>query len=230
MLRRTIFGGVNNVHTWGFGSARSGVGSGQNPHVSAGSQCLQGPECGSSPTSGTTYSLVRGDFALTCVQGCGDVPLTQVRGLRPGRRGGLRRCVGSGFSALTGGHSACCGGIPRFLSLVLSVWSWLSNTYPWSGVGGCNMTWPALVGSFREEVLGVVSGTVSARFVLPKGVWTLSTLTSALCESRCGEERGMEFRIASGMGRRDCGGERSSDHEDQSDNQRTRSGPGRGQC
>ena len=96
-------------------------------------------------------------------------------------------------------------GFVRLLLPVLSGWSGGQHLFMVRS-GGCNMTLPALVGSFREEVLGVVSGTASARFVLPKGVWTLSTLKSALCESRRGEERGMEFRIASGMGRLDCAG------------------------
>ena len=46
-------GRVDNVHTLGFGSGRTWVGSGRIPHVSAGGQCLQGLECSSSPTSGT---------------------------------------------------------------------------------------------------------------------------------------------------------------------------------
>jgi hypothetical protein len=59
---------VDNVHTRVFGSGRMLVGSGRIPHVSAGAQCSQGGEFSSSPTSGTTFSLVRGDFASTCVQ------------------------------------------------------------------------------------------------------------------------------------------------------------------
>ena len=36
------------------------------PYVFGTSQCLQGLECGSSPTSGTADPLVSGVFALTC--------------------------------------------------------------------------------------------------------------------------------------------------------------------
>jgi hypothetical protein len=39
----------------GFGPGRTGVGSGRIPYVSGGSQCLQGLECSSSPTSGTCF-------------------------------------------------------------------------------------------------------------------------------------------------------------------------------
>jgi hypothetical protein len=52
MLR---IGGVDSVHTFGFGLGRTSVGSGRIPHVSAGAQCLQGLECSSSPTSGTCF-------------------------------------------------------------------------------------------------------------------------------------------------------------------------------
>jgi hypothetical protein len=58
--------GVHNVHTLGFGSARTSAGLRRIRHVSGTSQCLQGLECSSSPTSGTAYPLVRGVFALTC--------------------------------------------------------------------------------------------------------------------------------------------------------------------
>ena len=47
--------GVYKVHTLGFGSGRTGAGSGRIPHVSGGAQCLQGRECSSSPTSGTCF-------------------------------------------------------------------------------------------------------------------------------------------------------------------------------
>lgn len=61
-------GGVDNVNASRLLLGRRSAGLLRIPHVFAGSQCLQGLECGSSPTSGTTSSLVRGDFALTCVQ------------------------------------------------------------------------------------------------------------------------------------------------------------------
>jgi len=53
-LKRRI-GGVDSVHTFGFGPGRTGVGSGRIPYVSGGVQCLQGMESGSSPTSGTCF-------------------------------------------------------------------------------------------------------------------------------------------------------------------------------
>ena len=52
--------GVHNVHTLGFGSGRTGAGLARIPYVSAGVQCLQGLEPGSSPTSGTVFPQVRG--------------------------------------------------------------------------------------------------------------------------------------------------------------------------
>lgn len=66
--------GVDIVHTLGLGSGGTALGLLRIPHVFGGSQCLQGRECSSSPTSGKTFSLVRGFFALTCVQSlCGGV-------------------------------------------------------------------------------------------------------------------------------------------------------------
>ena len=59
------------MHTPGLGLARTVSERARIPHVFAGSPCLQGLECSSSPTSGTTFSLVRGDFVLTCVQSLG---------------------------------------------------------------------------------------------------------------------------------------------------------------
>ncbi len=53
-------GGVDSVHTLGFGLVRTSAGLGRIPHVWAGVQCLQGLEPGSSPTSGTVFPQVRG--------------------------------------------------------------------------------------------------------------------------------------------------------------------------
>ncbi|WP_345046506.1 hypothetical protein [Arthrobacter methylotrophus] len=47
--------GVHNVHTRGFGLGRT-------QHVFGSSQCFQGLEAGSSPTSGTVFPQVRGLF------------------------------------------------------------------------------------------------------------------------------------------------------------------------
>jgi hypothetical protein len=44
---------VHNVHTSGFGLSRTSAGLARIPHVFRSSQCLQGLECSSSPTSGT---------------------------------------------------------------------------------------------------------------------------------------------------------------------------------
>ena len=52
---RARVGGVDSVHTLGHGLGRTGAGLGRIPHVSAGVQCLQGLEPGSSPTSGTCF-------------------------------------------------------------------------------------------------------------------------------------------------------------------------------
>ena len=59
---------VDIVHRLSIRLGPIGAGSARIAYVFGNSQCCQGPECSSSPTSGTTYSLVRGDFALTCVQ------------------------------------------------------------------------------------------------------------------------------------------------------------------
>ena len=55
-------GGVDTVHTFRLELPRTSTGLPGIPHVSATSQCLQGPESRSSPTSGTAYPLVRGGF------------------------------------------------------------------------------------------------------------------------------------------------------------------------
>jgi hypothetical protein len=52
--------GVDTVNTFDFRPGRTSVGSRRIQHVFAGSQCLQGEECSSSPTSGTVFSQVRG--------------------------------------------------------------------------------------------------------------------------------------------------------------------------
>ena len=52
--------GVDSVHTLGPGLGLTGAGLARIPYVSAGVQCLQGLEPGSSPTSGTVFSLFRG--------------------------------------------------------------------------------------------------------------------------------------------------------------------------
>jgi hypothetical protein len=51
---------VHIVHTLGLGLGRTSVGLARIRYVFGSSQCLQGRECGSSPTSGTVFSLFRG--------------------------------------------------------------------------------------------------------------------------------------------------------------------------
>jgi hypothetical protein len=55
--------GVHNVHTLGFGLGRTGTGFGRIAEVFGSSQCLQGPESGSSPTSGTAFPTSEAFFA-----------------------------------------------------------------------------------------------------------------------------------------------------------------------
>jgi hypothetical protein len=61
--------GVDNVHILRFGSGRTAGGLGRIAYVFWSSQCLQGPESGSSPTSGTRYPLSQARFlgCLACV-------------------------------------------------------------------------------------------------------------------------------------------------------------------
>ena len=63
--------GVHNVHTLGFGSGRTGAGLGRSADVSGGVAEIQGPEPGSSPTSGTVFPQVRGFLVLFS---CGQCP------------------------------------------------------------------------------------------------------------------------------------------------------------
>ena len=52
--------GVHNVHTLGFGSGRTCAGPGRITEVFGGVADIQGPEPGSSPTSGTVFPQFRG--------------------------------------------------------------------------------------------------------------------------------------------------------------------------
>ena len=61
---------VDNVHTFHLGLPRSAAGLAWIPHVSPTSQCLQGLESRSSPTSGTAYPLVRGGFCFNVFTFC----------------------------------------------------------------------------------------------------------------------------------------------------------------
>ena len=57
-------GGVHNVHTFRMGLGRTSAGLARISYVFWSSQCLQGRECGSSPTSGTAGPLVGGVFCF----------------------------------------------------------------------------------------------------------------------------------------------------------------------
>ena len=59
-------GGVYIVHTFRFGLACTPLELARIPHVFGTSHCFQGPGCSPSPTSGTTYSLGRDAYVLTC--------------------------------------------------------------------------------------------------------------------------------------------------------------------
>jgi hypothetical protein len=56
--------GVHNVHTLGFGSGRTGGGLGRIADVFGEVAEIQGPEPGSSPTSGTAFPLDKGGFCF----------------------------------------------------------------------------------------------------------------------------------------------------------------------
>jgi hypothetical protein len=53
-------GGVDSVNRFGIGLGRTSAGLTRIRYVFGSSQCLQGLECGSSPTSGTVFPQVRG--------------------------------------------------------------------------------------------------------------------------------------------------------------------------
>jgi hypothetical protein len=55
--------GVDNVNRLGLGLGRTSAGLARMRYVFGSSQCLQGLECGSSPTSGTVFPQVRGFLA-----------------------------------------------------------------------------------------------------------------------------------------------------------------------
>ena len=55
---------VDNVHTFQLGLPRTTAGLARIPHVSEGSQCFQGSESRSSPTSGTAYPPRQRGFLL----------------------------------------------------------------------------------------------------------------------------------------------------------------------
>ena len=117
---------MDNVHTFRLGPSLTSLGLLQSPHVSAGSQCLQGLEDGSSPTSGTADPLVGGAFCFTCGHGVWCRPSDGwVAGCGPGCRGAFSGVWGSGFKALAGWPSACCRAGLRFLVPVMLVgWPW----------------------------------------------------------------------------------------------------------
>ena len=129
-------GGVDNVNGFGLGLGRISAGLARIAYVFKSSQCFQGPECGSSPTSGTAFPLVRGVFALTCVQSLTSVSDARGAGLAWPPRWPIQVCGwrvhGPGWWALR----LLWGGVMRFLVPVLSGWSWMANTGSWFGIAG----------------------------------------------------------------------------------------------
>jgi hypothetical protein len=65
---QALTAGVDNVNTFRCGLGGKGPGPVRIPHVFAGSQCLQGMEDSSSPTSGTMFPRVRSFSRAKCVQ------------------------------------------------------------------------------------------------------------------------------------------------------------------
>jgi hypothetical protein len=171
--------GVDTVHTLRLELPRTVLGLLRLPHVFTRSQCFQGQECNSSPTSGTAYPLVRGVFALTCVQSLRWRPSESgfVAVASPPR--GLFKCVGGGFSALAGGLSACCGCLSHFLLSILSGRSAWPAPIHGSGEWGRHdlRDFDTRPSGARSQRCG---GVLWPSFVQSKGVWTLSTLTSDL--------------------------------------------------
>ncbi|MDQ0769326.1 hypothetical protein QF031_002075 [Pseudarthrobacter defluvii] len=175
---------MDNVHTFRIGVPRTAFEPGRIPHVFAGLQCLQGLESGSSPTSGTTDRLVRGDFALTCVQSLRSRRLTVWV---------------AGFSLAAAGPVQVYGvavqvpGWWAFRLLKWAIWFLVPVLLGWpawptpvhvSGKRGRHDFGDLAYGRPWEAVLGVPARVAAPKFVLPKRVWTVSTLTSALLEGR----------------------------------------------
>jgi hypothetical protein len=136
---------VDNVHTFGFGSGRTGAVLGRIRYVFREFPVFARAGMRFESHLGTADPLVGGDFALTCVQSLWWCLSDARRGLWPGRRGGLFRCVGGGFRVLAGGPSACCVwvyAVPRSGSVCLVV-----DGQHLFMVRGCghNMTSPTLV-------------------------------------------------------------------------------------
>jgi hypothetical protein len=180
------------VHTLGSGLGRTTTGLGRIVHVLGTSQCLRGRECSSSPTSGTAYPLVRGVFALTCVQSLWWRPSdARFAGCGLAAAGALFWCVGGGLESLASRPSAWCG-----LGLCGSSFRFCLVGLRWpTRIHGSGLRVRhdeiALGANCPGKLLPAVRETVEWPFVLPKGVWTVSTLTSALSEfSRDGARKG----------------------------------------
>src|SRR5687767_508506 len=135
----------------------------------------KGPACSSSPTSGTVYSLVRGDFALTFVRSLWSRLLT---GWFAGC--GLAAAVAcssvwvSGLVPWLVGAPPAVGGVLRFLFPVLSGW----RAYP-TPIHGFEVRERhdeiSLARSGHARSLLIAPGSRCGEFVLPNEVWTVST-------------------------------------------------------
>ena len=127
------------VHTLGFIPGRTVLELLRIPHVFAGPQCLQAPEDSSSPTSGTVFSLVRGDFALTCVQSLRSRRLTGwVAGWGLAAAEPIQVCGVTGSRPWLVGLPPAVSGFLRFLLPVLSGGPGVA--YTCSCIGGAGTT------------------------------------------------------------------------------------------
>jgi hypothetical protein len=128
---------VDIVHSLGLGSGNTVLGLLRIPHVSGSSQYFQGQECSSSPTSGTVFSLVRGEFALTCVQNLIRVALTGwAAGCSLAAAGPVQVCGVAGSSLWLVGLPPAVSGFLRFLVPVMLSRPVVAYTYSWAGGAG----------------------------------------------------------------------------------------------
>ncbi|MGF6832432.1 hypothetical protein QF015_000581 [Paenarthrobacter sp. TE4293] len=178
-LRRRRIRGVNNVNTLSLGLGRTSVGLSRIAYVFWSSQCSQGLECSSSPTSGTAYPLVRGGFCFNVCTFHGQVPLTLAAECAWRRRSPVW-LWGSGFKVVAGEPSAgSVLGVMRS-SLGTSGGSWLSYTSSWVGGLSATRLRDTASSSLCFRTLLASRCRAGRCIVTLKRVWTLSTLKSPL--------------------------------------------------